>query len=605
MTFKFTESVVEQACLQYFGHLGYNYLPAPEIACDGLFAERMDYGDAILKRRLHTALARINPAIPPDAIEEAVRKTVRTESPALMVNNRAFHKLVTDGVDVQHRNAEGRAVTDKVWLLDFTTPANNDWLVVNQFTMVENHVNRRPDLVVFVNGLPLAVIELKNPADEQATVRNAFNQFQTYKAQIPSLFVCNAMLVISDGHAARIGTLTANWERFMPWRTVDGGDVAPPSVPQLETLIKGVFEQRRLLDIVRNFIVFEEDAGVIAKKLAGYHQYHAVNAAVEETVRAASPRGDKRIGVIWHTQGSGKSLSMIFFAGKIILHPQMLNPTLVVLTDRNDLDNQLFTTFALGKDLLRQTPQQAESREHLKELLKVASGGVIFTTAQKFAPAKGQRTYPLLSDRRNIVVIADEAHRTQYDFIDGFARHIRDALPQASFIGFTGTPIELGDRNTRAVFGEYISIYDIEQAVEDKTTVKIYYEGRLAKLELAESERPRIDPDFEDITETEEAGAKSNLKRRWSRLEAMVGTEKRLGLIAGDIVAHFATRQETLDGKAMIVCMSRRICVDLYDQIVKLRPDWHSNDFGKGSIKVVMTGAASDPERYSRHLMTP
>ncbi len=605
MNFKFTESVVEEACLQYFGQLGYDYHPAPEFASDGLFAERADYGETILKHRLQVALAKINPTIPGAAIEDAIRKVTRTDSPTLVVNNRAFHKMVTDGVDVQFRNAEGRDITEKVWLLDFAKPDNNDWLVVNQFTVVENHVNRRPDVVVFVNGLPLAVIELKNPADEQATVRNAYNQFQTYKAQVPSLFTCNAVLVISDGHEARVGSLTADWERFSPWRTVDGKDVAPLSVPQLETLVKGVFEKRRFLDVVRSFIVFEEDAGVITKKLAAYHQYHAVNLAVEETVRASSPKGDKRIGVVWHTQGSGKSLSMVFYASKIILHSKMENPTLVVLTDRNDLDDQLFRNFSLGKDLLRQTPVQAESRDHLKGLLKVASGGVIFTTAQKFAPEKGEKQYPLLSDRRNIVVIADEAHRSQYDFIDGFARHIRDGLPKASFIGFTGTPIELGDRNTKAVFGDYISVYDIERAVEDKTTVKIYYEGRLAKLELAEAERPKIDPDFEDITETEEATEKSKLKRRWSRLEAMVGTEKRLRLVAKDIVQHFEKRQEAIDGKAMVVCMSRRICVDLYDQIVKLRPKWHSPDFGKGGIKVVMTGAASDPERYSQHLMTP
>ena len=606
MNFKFTESVVEEACLQYFGQLGYTYLPAPEIAVGGLFAERSDdYSETILKQRLHTALTRINRKVPAVAIDDAIRQVTRTDSPTLIVNNRAFHRMLTDGVDVQYRNAEGRIVTDKVWLVDFDHPDNNDWLVVNQFTVVENHINRRPDVVVFVNGLPLAVIELKNPADHQATVRSAYNQFQTYKAQVPCLFTTNALLVISDGKEAKVGTLSANWERFSPWRTVEGKDVAPLSTPQLETLVKGVFEKRRFLDIVRSFIVFEDDAGVITKKLAGYHQFHAVNLAVEETVRASSPKGDKRIGVVWHTQGSGKSLSMLFYARKIILHPKMENPTLVVLTDRKDLDGQLFTNFSLGKDLLRQTPVQAESREHLKELLKVASGGVIFTTAQKFAPEKGEKHYPLLSDRRNIVVIADEAHRSQYDFIDGFARHIRDGLPKASFIGFTGTPIELTDRNTKAVFGDYISIYDIERAVEDKTTVKIYYEGRLAKLELAEAEKPKIDPDFEEITETEEAIEKSELKKRWSRLEAMVGTEKRLKLVAKDIVEHFEKRQEAMDGKAMIVCMSRRICVDLYDQIIKLRPKWHSPDFAKGSIKVLMTGAASDPERYAPHLMTP
>jgi len=605
MNFKFTESVVEVACLDYFGQLGYTYLPAPEIASDGLFAERDQYGETILKQRLRTALTKINPKIPTPAIDDAIKRIISADSPSLVVNNRTFHKMLTDGVDVQFRNPSGRDVTDKVWLLDFNDPDANDWLVVNQFTVIENHVNRRPDVVVFVNGLPLSVIELKNPAGQHATVRTAYNQFQTYKAQIPCLFTCNELLIISDGHEAKIGSLTANWERFTPWRTVDGKKTEPLSVPQLETLVKGVFEKRRFLDLIRSFIVFEEDAGSIIKKLAGYHQYHAVNLAVEDTVRASSPKGDKRIGVVWHTQGSGKSLSMIYYASKIILHPKMENPTLVVLTDRNDLDSQLFTNFSLCKDLLRQTPVQAESRVHLKELLKVACGGVIFTTAQKFAPEKDETHYPLLSDRRNIVVIADEAHRSQYDFIDGFARHMRDGLPKASFIGFTGTPIELNDRNTKAVFGDYISVYDIERAVEDKTTVKIYYEGRLAKLELTESEKPKIDPDFEDITETEEVTEKSKLKRKWSRLEAMVGTEKRLALVAKDIVQHFEKRQEAMDGKAMIVCMSRRICVDLYDQIIRLKPEWQSQDFGKGAIKVVMTGSAADPEKYSQHLMTP
>ncbi|MDD4871293.1 MAG: type I restriction endonuclease subunit R [Kiritimatiellae bacterium] len=604
MTSKFTESIVETACLEYFGSLGYQYLPGPDIASDGMFAKRSGYGDVLLRNRLKESLIKINPTIPSQAIDEAVKQISRTDSPTVVINNRTFHKLVTDGVDVQFRNKEGRIITDKVWLFDWKNLDNNDWLVVNQFTVVENHVKRRPDIVVFINGIPIATIELKNPADQNATVRSAYNQFQTYKAQIPSLFTYNELLVISDGYEAKLGGITSDWERFTPWRTIDGETIVPPEFPQMETLIKGVFQKQIILDLIRHFIVFEEDAGKVIKKISAYHQYHAVNKAVEETVRASSPKGDKRIGVIWHTQGSGKSLSMVFYASKIILHSKMENPTLVVITDRNDLDDQLFRTFSLSKDLLRQTPQQAENREHLRELLQVASGGVVFTTAQKFAPEKGEKTYPLLSDRRNIVVIADEAHRSQYDFIDGFARHIRDGLPKASFIGFTGTPIELADRNTRAVFGDHISVYDIEQAIQDNTTVPIYYEGRLAKIELEAKEKPKIDPDFEDITEQEEASQKSKLKRKWSRLEAMVGTEKRLGLIAKDIVDHFEARQEAMDGKAMIVCMSRRICVDLYDQIIKLRPKWDSQDFGKGAIKVVMTGSASDPERYAKHLMT-
>lgn len=605
MPSQFTESVVEDAALQYFQDLGYAYLPGPEIYSDGLFAERKGYGEVVLPKRLQGALAKINSRLPEAVIEEAIRKITRTEAPSLTLNNRAFHRLVTDGVDVSYRNKEGQTVTDKVWLFDFADTEKNDWLIVNQFTVVENHVNRRPDLVVFVNGFPLAVIELKNPTDSQATVQSAYNQLQTYKAQIPSLFTFNEVLIVSDGAEAKMGSLTADAGRFSPWRTIHGDTVAPLGMPQLEVSIKGIFDKARFLDFIRHFVVFEDDGGGnIVKKVAAYHQYHAVNTAVEETVRASSPKGDKRIGVVWHTQGSGKSLSMTFYAGKIILHPGMSNPTIVVITDRNDLDDQLFRTFSLARDLLRQTPVQAESREHLKQLLQVVSGGIVFTTVQKFAPEKGEKRYPLLSDRRNIVVIADEAHRSQYDFIDGFAKHVRDGLPKASFIGFTGTPIELADRNTRAVFGDHISVYDIERAIEDGTTVRIFYEGRLAKIDLVEKERPKIDPEFEEITEQEEAGEQSRLKKKWSRLEAMVGTEKRLRLIARDIVDHFDQRLQILDGKAMVVCMSRRICVDLYNQIIKLRPNWDSQDFGKGAIKVVMTGSASDPEHYSRHLMT-
>ncbi len=604
MTRKFTESVVEEAALDYFAELGYEYLPGPDIAHDGSSPERSGYGDVVLIDRLRVALAAINSHLPANAIEEAFRKVARTEAPSLVVNSRAFHKMVTDGIDVQFRNDKGRNVTDKVWLFDSENLDNNDWLVVNQFTVVENHVNRRPDMVIFVNGLPLGVVELKNPTDESATVRSAYNQIQTYKAQIPSLFTYNEAVLISDGAEAKFGSVTSPWERFSPWRTIEGEDLAPADMPQLEVAVKGIFEKSRFLDIIRYFSVFEEDGGSIIKKVAAYYQYHAVNKAVEETVRASSPKGDQRIGVIWHTQGSGKSLSMIFYASKIILHSAMENPTIVVITDRNDLDDQLFRTFSLGKDLLRQTPVQAETRDNLKELLQVASGGVVFTTVQKFHPTEGKRQYPLLSDRKNIVVIADEAHRSQYDFIDGFARHIRDGLPKASFIGFTGTPIELSDRNTRAVFGDHISIYDIEQAVQDATTVRIYYEGRLAKLELVEAEKPLIDPEFEEITEQEEVSEKQRMKKKWSQLEAMVGTEKRLSLIAKDIVDHFEKRLDAMDGKAMIVCMSRRICVDLYDQIIKIKPEWDSQDFAKGAVKVVMTGSASDPEHYSRHLMT-
>jgi len=592
------ESVVEEAAIEWFKELGYQYLFGPDIACDGISPERESYSQVILLDRLQKALEAINPHVPDSAIEEACRKVNRPESPNLIINNRQFHKMVTNGVDVEYRNESGDIIGDKVWLLDFDNPDNNDWLAVNQFTVIEGQ-NRRLDIVVFVNGIPLAVLELKNPADENATIRTAYNQLQTYKTDNPSLFTYNEILVISDGTEAQAGTITSGEEWFLPWRTRDGVNIAPKGAPELEILLNGIFDKRRLLDLIRYFIVFEVNANIV-KKMAAYHQYHAVNAAVDATVKATSPSGDKRVGVVWHTQGAGKSLTMVFYSGKVILHPLMENPTLVLLTDRNDLDQQLFDNFSLATDLLRQRPEQAESREHLKELLKVASGGIIFTTIQKFSP-EGEN-YPLLSDRRNIVVIADEAHRSQYDFIDGFARHIRDALPNASFIGFTGTPIEKADRNTPAVFGNYISIYDIQQAVEDGATVRIFYEGRLAKIGLKEEERPHIDPDFEEVMESEEDTVREKLKTKWARLEAMVGTEKRINLIAQDIVQHFEQRLDVMDGKAMIVCMSRRICVDLYNAIIKLKPSWHTKDDTTGFIKVVMTGSAGDPLSFQPHI---
>jgi type I restriction enzyme R subunit len=596
-----TESVVEEATLDWFKGLGYQYLPGPDIACDGPRPETASYADVILPGRLWAALHALNPYIPADALEDAFKKVTRPESPSLIVNNRNFHRMLADGVDVEYRNKEGRVVGDKVWLVDFTDPERNDWLVVNQFTVVEGQHTRRPDIVVFVNGLPLAIIELKNPADENVTIRGAFNQFETYKSDIPALFQYNELLVISDGTEARVGTISSGWEWFLPWRTIDGQNIAPKGTPELEVLIKGMFDKRRLLDIVRHFILFEVDMTKSIKKIVAYHQYHAVNAAVEATVKATSPVGDKRVGVVWHTQGAGKSLTMVFYVGKIILQAAMQNPTLVLLTDRNDLDNQLFDNFVVAQDLLRQKPVQAETRDHLRELLKVASGGIIFTTIQKFLPDNRER-FPTLSDRRNIIVIADEAHRSQYDFIDGLARNMRDALPNASFVGFSGTPIEKADRSTPAVFGNYISIYDIQQAVLDGATMRIFYESRLAKLELKEEERPYIDPEFEEVTEGEEETVRQRLKARWARLEAMVGTEKRVGLIAKDIVGHFEQRLQAMDGKGMIVCMSRRICIDLYGAIIKLRPSWHSDDDNKGIIKVIMTGSASDPPHYQPHI---
>ncbi len=620
-----TESTLESAALDWLSELGWQVKHGSELAPDGLFAERQDYGQVVLEQRLWDALGRLNPDLQPEALQEAFRRLMNPPGATLEQRNRAFHRMLVDGVTVEYRRADGSIAGAQAHVLDFDDTTNNDWLAVNQFTMVENRHTRRPDVVLFVNGLPLAVIELKNPADEQATIWSAYQQLQTYKQEIPSLFTYNEALVISDGLEARVGTLTADRDRFMPWRTIAGEAIAPPEQPQLEVLVRGVFERSRFLQLLRDFIVFEDEGGgKLAKKMAGYHQFHAVNVAVEETLRAAALQanviaeetgryeagrkpggapGDRRIGVIWHTQGAGKSLTMVFYAGRILRHPAMKNPTIVVLTDRNDLDGQLFGVFSRCRELLGQEPIQAESRAHLRELLQNRqAGGIIFTTIQKFLPEEKGDPSPQLSDRRNIVVIADEAHRSQYDFIDGFARHMRDALPNACFIGFTGTPLELDDRNTRAVFGDYISIYDIQRAVEDGATVPIYYESRLAKLDLPEEEKPRVDEEFEEVTEGEEVERKERLKTKWARLEAVVGAEKRLRLIAQDIVDHFEQRLEALEGKAMIVCMSRRICVELYNQIVRLRPEWHHEDDDKGTIKVVMTGSASDPPEWQPHI---
>ena len=619
-----TESDVEQAALSWLKGLGWQAAHGLDIAPDMPGAERTDYGEVVLERRLRDALARLNPDLPSAARDDAFRKLIRPEGPTLEARNRMFHRMLTDGVTVEYRTDSGAIRGTQVRVIDFDDPANNDWLAVNQFTVVENKHQRRPDVVLFVNGLPLGVIELKNPADEDATIRTAWQQLQTYKAELPALFAMNAVLMVSDGVEGRIGTLTAGWEWFKPWRTIAGETLADPHMPQLQVMLEGVCTQHRFLALVRDFIVFEDDGGgALVKKMAGYHQFHAVRLAVAETLRAAKLQqlavdeeavryepgrkpggapGDRRVGVVWHTQGSGKSLTMAFYAGRIIREPAMANPTVVVLTDRNDLDDQLFGTFSLCRDLLRQPPVQAESRADLRARLAVESGGVVFTTIQKFFPEVKGDTHPALSQRRNIVVIADEAHRSQYDFIDGFARHMRDALPRASFIGFTGTPIELQDANTRAVFGDYISIYDIQRAVEDQATVPIYYESRLARLAIDERERPKIDPGFEEATEGEEVERKEKLKTRWAQLEAIVGAEKRLKLVARDIAEHFESRLEALDGKAMIVCMSRRICVDLYRELVPLLPGWHDDEDDEGRIKVVMTGSASDPLDWRVHI---
>ena len=753
-----SESDVEDAALGWLAALGWTVARGPDVAPDAPDAVRGDYGEVVLGERLRAALARLNPDLPDEALHDARRKLTRPEGTTLVARNRAFHRMVVDGVTVEYRDRDGAIRGAQVRVIDFDDrqagdrrsgdrqsgdrqangrrssdrPANgqqaddrrangrqpddrqtndrqsddgpaNDWLAINQFTVVENRRERRPDVVLFVNGLPLAVIELKNPTDESATLWSAHRQLQTCKAEIPSLFAFNAALIVSDGLEARIGTLTAGREWFKPWRTITGEALADPHLPQLQVMLEGVCAPRRFLALVRDFIVFEDGRGSgrgasggndgsggsdseasgsgdgsggasggsdgggnegnaagLAKKMAGYHQFHAVETAVAETLRAAklqrqraarevaeepgryesgrSPGGvpgDRRIGVVWHTQGSGKSLTMAFYAGRIVREPAMENPTVVVLTDRNDLDDQLFATFARCADLLRQPPVQAASRADLRARLAVESGGVVFTTIQKFFPEEKDDRHPLarnkpvprpsaplagapaiprsgiaerprqrspLSDRRNVVVIADEAHRSQYDFIDGYARHMRDALPNASFIGFTGTPIELEDASTRAVFGDHISVYDVRRAVEDGATVPIYYESRLARLTLDERERPNIDPGFEEATEGEEIERRERLKTRWAQLEAVVGASKRLALVARDVVDHFEKRLEAMHGKAMVVCMSRRICIDLYRELVRLRPEWHGDGDDAGACKVVMTGAASDPPEWQPHI---
>ena len=772
------ESIVEEAALNWFAELGYTIAHAPHLAPGEVATERNSFGDVVLVGRLRDAIVRLNPAIPDDAREEALRKVLRLEAPSLISNNRRFHQMLRDGIEVEYRREDGSIAGDRVRLIDFGNPEANDWLAVNQFTVIEGQNNRRPDIVVFVNGLPLGLIELKIPEDSDKWFAAAYKQIQTYKQEIPSLMHYNEVTVISDGLEARIGSLTANQEWFKVWRTIEGEFDAPATALELETLVRGVFEKRRFLDLIRNFIAFEDDpdTGAVHKLMAGYHQFHAVNAAVGETIRASAveraeevghywagkmeggKRGDRRVGVIWHTQGSGKSLSMLFYAGRIIEHPAMENPTLVFLTDRNDLDDQLFGQFQRCHELVRQTPVQAESVEHLRKLLNVASGGVVFTTIQKFMPQAapspptplplgegGRRSdegaklrgsevrggfefagltqrarelrqlqtpaeellWELLRDRqvagakfrrqhqfgdyicdffcadaklvvecdgdvhgtpertaidqkrdaylksqgltvlrfpnervlndaesvlreiahelpstfgrgaggegraislrRNIVVIADEAHRSQYDLIDGLARNLRDALPFASFIGFTGTPIEKTDANTRAVFGDYISIYDIQRAVADRATVPIYYESRVAKLGLNQAELPKIDEEFEEITEGEELTRKEKLKTKWAALEALVGNPKRIDLIAADLVQHYERRLEAMEGKAMIVCMSRRICVELYNAIMKLRPEWASgpndDDTNKSCVaKIVMTGSAEDGPEWQQHI---
>lgn len=654
---RLTENKIEEFSIELLESLGYEYIYAPNIAPDGELPERNAYEDVVLLERLQNAVRRINPTISSDAQNEAIKELLRINSPELLTNNESFHRLLTEGIKITYQD-KGNERGDLVWLIDFANPQNNEFLVANQFTVIENGTNKRPDVILFVNGIPLVVIELKNAADENATTKSAFRQVETYKSVIPGLFTYNGFVIISDGLEAKAGTISAGYSRFMAWKTEDGKTEASHLQSQLQTLINGMLNKETLLDLIRHFTVFEkskkEDAktGITTittvKKLAAYHQYYAVNRAVESTLRATGhrnvslsgvegdmvqerpesygvpsalnqPVGDRKGGVVWHTQGSGKSLSMVFFTGKIVL--ALNNPTVVVITDRNDLDDQLFDTFAASTQLLRQEPKQVEDRQNLKELLKVASGGVVFTTIQKFQPEEGN-VYETLSQRENIVVIADEAHRTQYGFkakttddkdekgnvigkkvVYGFAKYMRDALPNATYLGFTGTPIENTDVNTPAVFGNYIDVYDIAQAVEDGATVRIYYESRLAKVNLSEEGKKLVDELDEelkedDLTDTQKAKAK------WTQLEALVGSENRIVTIAKDIVTHFEQRQEVFEGKGMIVTMSRRIAAELYNAIIKIKPEWHSDDLDKGVIKVVMTSASSDGAVIAKHHTT-
>ncbi len=624
------ESEIEEIALQLLrDENGYTILYGPDLA-EGPHPERT-YSEVILAARLRAAIDRLNPRIPAEAREEAFKKALRTPALTVIENNDAFHSLLTEGLDVKFNIGEGKSRTDKVWLVDFFHPENNEFLAVNQFTVVEGRggagsaqVNKRPDIVIFINGLPLVVIELKNAADENADVQAAFHQLQTYQQVIPSLFTTNAFLIISDGWFAKAGTISSDYSRFMEWKSVDGSHVIDSKLePEMEPFVNGLLNKKTLLDMIRHFIVFEKTREKTVKKLAGYHQYFAVNKAITSTIRASAhekhfaaehpsvyglpsvehqPKGDRRAGVVWHTQGSGKSLSMVFFAGKLVLAPEMNNPTLVVLTDRNDLDQQLFETFSNCQQLLRQTPAQAANRDDLKKLLSVASGGIVFTTIQKFLPDEPGAAYPMLTDRRNVVVIADEAHRSQYDFIDGFAKHMRDALPNASFIGFTGTPIEKEDRNTQAVFGNYVDVYDIQQAVEDGATVRIYYESRLAKIELPPDQQKLLDERVEEVTEDDELTDRQRRFAKWAGKEAVVGSSARIQQVAADIVKHFELRLSAANGKGMIVCMSRRICVELHKEIIALRPEWYNSEDDKGAIKIVMTGSASDPMDWQEHI---
>lgn len=616
-----TENEIEEIALSYLQNLGYSYILGTTISPDGEHPERQ-YTDVVLTTRLRDAIDKLNPSITQDAKEDALKKVLRTESPNALINNETFHKYLTEGVDVEVRTADGIR-GEKVYIVDFENVENNEFLAINQFTIIEGSQNKRPDLILFINGLPLVVMELKNAVSELADLNSAFNQIKTYQQAIPSLFTFNALNILSDGWSAAYGTISSSFKYYKPWKSIDGETIENSSDLQMEFLIKGLCNKKVLLNTISHFIVFEKTEKLTIKKVAQYHQYFAVNQALKTTLSASQVKGDRKAGVVWHTQGSGKSLSMVFYAGKLITNEQMENPTLVILTDRNDLDDQLFDTFCNCNQLLRQFPKQAENRWHLKELLNVASGGIVFTTIQKFGLESiedieeseeskyivsepsvkyiGEKA-KVISDRNNIIVIADEAHRSQYGLLDGFARRLRESLPNATYIGFTGTPVESTDKSTKAIFGDYISIYDIQQAVLDGATVPIYYESRVAKINIEEQKSLQLDQQIEELTEQEELSTIQKLKSKWSGIEAVIGSKNRLQEIAKDFIQHFEKRTAIIEGKAMFVCMSRRICVDLYNEIITLRPEWHSNDDKKGAIKVIMTGSSADVEAFQPHI---
>ena len=607
----FIENDLEQAALEWFQNIGYQTLYGPDISPGGSFAERESFGDVVLYDRLHSALKRINKDFSSETITELVKKITRQQSMSIVQNNIAFQKILTDGLDVEVHLKDGSVKTEKAYVFDSKDIENNEFLAVNQYTVIENGKERRPDIVVFLNGLPVVVIELKNAANEEVDIVDGFNQLQTYKQDIPSLFYYNAFMITSDGINAKVGTITSDLDRFMFWRTIDGKDESSQSLPQLQVMLYGMMDKKRFLNIISkySFYVHEEDKSF--KILAGYHQFFAVTKALYTTHMAASENGNRKAGVIWHTQGSGKSYSMLMYTRQLVL--ELNNPTIVVITDRNDLDDQLFTTFSKSADYLRQTPKQANTRKQLRELLSVQAGGIVFTTIQKFSPDESDPSMDALTERRNVVVIADEAHRSQYGLEAkekdgkvsyGFAKHMRDALPNASFIGFTGTPVELSDKNTPALFGDYIDIYDLTQAVRDKTTVPIYYESRIAKLDMAQDLKPKIDQEYDSILEGQEETYAEMQKHKWARLEAIVGTDSRIDVIVRDFLQHYDMRQKAINGKVMFVAMSRKIAVKLYQKIVEYRPEWHNDAVDKGTIKVVMTSAASDPQEFQQHSTT-